>query len=106
MADDHISHLVSRRSEHKFQVFLSQESLAKRSDTCDLCVKLFPPLQARERGCGLLLSTAEPHSRSAGRLPAEPSANGSPGRAAAHGLGSTCQLQTWLVMNEEHMQQV
>lgn len=35
-----------------------------------------------------------------------PGANGSPGRAAARGLGSTCQVQTWLMMNEEHMQQV
>jgi len=35
-----------------------------------------------------------------------PAANGSPGRAAARGLGSSCQVQTWLMMNEEHMQQV
>lgn len=107
MVDDHISHLVSCRSEHKSRSF-SAKSRWLNEVTFLICVSncfhycmhgnIAAVCCLARLNCVQDLQEEDFQPR--------PAANGSPGRAAAHGLGSACQVQTWLVMNEEHMQQV
>lgn len=107
MADDHINHLVSRRSEHKSRSF-SAKSRWLNEVTFLICVSncfhYCMHVSVAAVCCSARLNCAQDLQEE--DFQPRPAANGSPGRAAARGRGSTCQVQTQLVMNEDHMQQV
>lgn len=107
MADDHISHLVSYRSEHKSRTF-SAKSRWPHDVTFLICVSncfhYCMHVSVAAVCCLARLNRVQDPQEE--NFQPRPAANGSPGRAAARGLGSTCQAQTRLVMNEEHTQQV
>lgn len=107
MADDHISHLVSCRSEHKSRSF-SAKSRWLNEVTFLICVSNCLRCCTHVSGAAVCCLARLNRVRDLQEEDFQPSpaANGSPGRAAARGPGGACQVQTGLVMDEEHTQQV
>lgn len=107
MADDHISHLVSCRSEHKSRSF-SAKSRWLNEVTFLICVsncfRCCTHVSVAAVCCLARLNCVRDLQEE--DFQPRPAANGSPGRAAARGLGGACQVQTGPVMDEEHTQQV